>query len=100
MIDTNVENISPIFPRMYASGTFINSFSPKQEKETQCIVNAIKAFKSNIIIVLDDTIQERNLKPLLQEDVNYWTENNPLVLLLSKSKACNSRDLADPYTLT
>lgn len=39
---------------MFASGTFVNSFSPKSEKETQCIVNAIKAFKSKIVIVLDD----------------------------------------------
>jgi hypothetical protein len=53
---------------MYASGTFINSFSPKIEKESQCIVNAIKAFKSNIIIVLDDKRQELTLQQLLGED--------------------------------
>lgn len=51
----NVEEfISPVYPRMFASGMFVNSFSPKNEMESQCIVKAIKAFRANIIIVMDD----------------------------------------------
>ena len=39
---------------MFASGIFIDSFSPKDEMQTNCMVNAIKAFKCNIVIVVDD----------------------------------------------
>jgi len=47
---------------MFASGIFIDSFTPKTEKENQCIVNAIKAFKANIVIVLDNNHLFNNLK--------------------------------------
>jgi hypothetical protein len=37
---------------MYASGIFIDSFSPSVD-ESMSIINAIKAFKANLIIVSD-----------------------------------------------
>ena len=54
-------NVSPVYPRPFASGTFIDCFSPKEEKEHTLVLNAIKAFKANIVIVVDNKLQERQI---------------------------------------
>ena len=68
---------------MFASGTFINSF-PKTEKESQCIMNAIKAFKTNIVIVVEDRLLEQNLQKKLKEDTSFMRDNNTIIVFMSK----------------
>ena len=69
---------------MFASGIFVNSFSPKSDKENQCIINAIKAFKANIVIVLDDKRQEVILDQRLKEDKQFMIENQTQIVFLNK----------------
>ena len=69
--------ISPVFPQMYASGIFIDSFSPKDEMQTNCMVNAIKAFKCNIVIVVDDKRLELSIKDKLKS-----SDSETLVLFI------------------
>lgn len=48
---------------MFASGVFIDSFSPTSSAdEQQSIINAIKAFKANLVIVLDNKPLEMRLR--------------------------------------
>ena len=62
---------------MYASGIFIDSFSPKDEMQTNCMVNAIKAFKCNIVIVVDDKRLELSIKDKLKS-----SDSETLVLFI------------------
>ena len=47
---------------MFASGIFIDSFSPTSAEESQSIINAIKVFKANLVIVLDNKPLEMKLR--------------------------------------
>lgn len=62
---------------MYASGIFIDSFSPTSVEEQQSIINAIKAFKANLVIVLDN-------KPL---EMKLRAQNNTEVVFLNAPQA-------------
>ena len=39
---------------MFGSGIFIDSFSPKTEKESASLIKALKAFAVDLVIVLDN----------------------------------------------
>lgn len=82
------QNVNPIFPRMFASGTFVNSFSPKSDREKKCVISAIEAFKPNIIIVVDDKLQEITLKSWLSDDkqFEFMRNNNTQIIHLNKSQ--------------
>ena len=59
---------------MFASGIFIDSFSPSSE-ETESIINAIKTFKANIIIVSDKRHLEMNINRWLAENQEFQRQN-------------------------
>jgi len=67
---------------------FVDCFSPEShdEGEKQAIFNstvkAIKAFKANIVIVLNENIVEQDLRKTLQEDKAFLAENQTVVLFL------------------
>lgn len=76
---------------MFASGIFIDSFSPKDEMQTNCMVNAIKAFKCNIVIVVDDKRLELSIQHKLKN-----SDCDTLVLFISKPQGVtNSQTDAD-----
>lgn len=52
---------------MFASGIFIDSFSPKTEKETRSLIKAIKAFRADIVIVLEDMRLESKIRNEVQQ---------------------------------
>lgn len=83
---------------MYASGIFIDSFSPKTINEKSCIINAIKSFKTNLVIVLDDQLQEHHIRERLREDKAFMEENNTQIVQLKKPQGVTSNQ-ADNYIL-
>jgi len=53
---------------MFASGIFIDSFCPNPKLGGEStLINAIKAFQADIVIVLDDKYLEINLKNKISE---------------------------------
>ena len=83
---------------MFASGIFIDSFSPKTDEENRSIVNAIKAFKTNIVIVLDNKHLEMNLRRELSEDKQFMQDNNTQIVFLAKPQGA-VQNIADPLPL-
>lgn len=65
------QNVRPIYPTMFASGIFIDSFSSKQDEEVTPIT-AIKAFQADIVIVIDDKLLEMNI----QKEINEMNQEN------------------------
>ena len=65
---------------------FIESFSheshDEKQKQTifQCTLNAIKAFKANIVIILNDKIMEKDLKKNLNEDMQFMEDNRTVIV--------------------
>ena len=68
--DSPSANVNPIFPRMFASGTFVNSFAPNtsNEQDKECVIQAIEAFQANVIIVVEN-------KPL-EMYLDQWLKSN------------------------
>ena len=74
---------------MFASGIFIDSFSPTSSAdEQQSIINAIKAFKANLVIVLDNRPLEMRLRK----------QNNTEVVFLN-APASPMINQVDPYCM-
>lgn len=59
--------IRPIYPPLFASGIFIDSFSPKTEKETASLIKALKAFAVDLVIILDNKPLEFKLSQQIKE---------------------------------
>jgi len=90
--------VNPVYPRMFASGTFVNSF-PKTDSQSQCTLHAIKAFKANVVIVVDDTYQQIILQQKLKEDVQFMRENDTIIVFLNKPQGVNAGRQTDCYSL-
>ena len=71
MEDMPSAHVNPIFPRMFASGTFINSFSPNTESDKKCVIQAIEAFQANVVIVVDNKPLEMYLNNWLKTNQNF-----------------------------
>ena len=92
------ETVNPIFPQMFASGTFINSFAPKTEMENMCIWNAIKEFKCNYVIVVDDMRQKLFLQDKIREDPDLFREAATQIIFINKPQGVTSNQ-TDAYFL-
>lgn len=80
---------------MYASGIFIDSFSPSVE-ESMSIINAIKAFKANLIIVSDHKVLEMRINSWLNENKDFQMVNQTQVIHLNTPQEVDMNK-ADPY---
>jgi len=45
--------VAPPFPELFAAGSVINAYSPQDKKQTESLVEAIKAFNVKIVLVVD-----------------------------------------------
>ena len=77
-------NVNPIFPRMYASGMFINGFTPTQDVDKKALIQSIKAFKTNIVIVVDDQNMEDKIRKGLHNDAEFMKQNGTHVVYINK----------------
>jgi hypothetical protein len=66
------KQIKPIFPQIFASGLFIDSFSPNTEKEISSIIKAIKSFKVDLVVVLDN----KRLEHSIRREIEEWNNLN------------------------
>lgn len=82
---------------MYASGIFIDSFSPSVD-ESMSIINAIKEFKANLIIVSDQKVLEMRINSWLSENKDFQLANQTQVIHLNTPQEVNMHK-ADPYTM-
>mmetsp|Transcript_9800 Transcript_9800/g.16504 ORF Transcript_9800/g.16504 Transcript_9800/m.16504 type:complete len:435 (+) Transcript_9800:264-1568(+) len=83
--------VGPVFPQMFGSGMVIDGFSPDSSNDAQkndifkSLVQAIKRFRSNIVIVLDERILENDIRSELQRDAAYFEHVRPLIIPLKRS---------------
>ena len=63
---------------------FINGFSPTSEIEKKATINAIKAFNTNIVIVVDDQQLEMKIRKNLESDVEFMQRNGTHVVYINK----------------
>ena len=45
--------MAPPYPELFASGCIINGFTPGDKKETESLVEVIRKFNVDIVIVID-----------------------------------------------
>lgn len=57
--------VSPAYPEAFASGCIINGFTPQNERSTESLVQAIKQFKVDIVVVVDYEMLANKLKDSL-----------------------------------
>lgn len=53
--------VAPAYPEMFASGVIINGFTPTTERTTEMLAEAIKIFKVNVVVVLDNEMLNQSL---------------------------------------
>lgn len=84
---------------MFASGIFIDSFSPKTEKETRSLIKAIKAFRADIVIVLEDMRLESKIRNEVQQmNQSSGATHQTLVYYMQKPQGVTANP-TDEYSL-
>lgn len=70
--------MAPPYPELFASGCIINGFTSNDKRETESLVEAIKKFNVNVVLVVDNERLENDIKKnLMNTDV--------VILQLNKS---------------
>ena len=59
--------VAPVYPELFASGCIINGFTPQNDRHYQSIVEAIRQFKVDIVVVLDSDMIAAKLKKMIPE---------------------------------
>lgn len=54
--------VSPAYPELFASGCIINGFTPQDKRETETLIEAIKAFEVSVVLVVDNEKLENDIK--------------------------------------
>ena len=89
--------IRPIYPPLFASGIFIDSFSPKTEKESASLIKALKAFAVDLVIVLDNKHLEFKISQQIKE-INQNTGRETVVYFMQKPQGVTANS-TDEYSL-
>eukprot|EP00351_Strombidinopsis_sp_SopsisLIS2011_P003239 CAMPEP_0116879010 /NCGR_PEP_ID=MMETSP0463-20121206/10765_1 /TAXON_ID=181622 /ORGANISM="Strombidinopsis sp, Strain SopsisLIS2011" /LENGTH=57 /DNA_ID=CAMNT_0004527813 /DNA_START=389 /DNA_END=562 /DNA_ORIENTATION=- len=55
------DQVAPAYPELFASGTIINALTPANRKQTNSLINAIKAFDVGVVLVLDYEKLEKDI---------------------------------------
>jgi hypothetical protein len=61
------EIVAPVFPSLFASGCVINGFTPQDKRQTETLVNAIKEFNVDVVLVIDHEKLEKDITNLLKQ---------------------------------
>jgi len=59
--------VAPPYPELFASGIIVNGFIPQDKRETETLFEAIKAFKINIVLVVDNEKLENDIRNFLMK---------------------------------
>ncbi len=61
MFDGCLEVVAPANPELFASGTIVNGFTPKDKRETDTLLQSIKLFNTKIVLVIDYEKLEKDI---------------------------------------
>lgn len=89
--------IRPIYPSLFASGIFIDSYSPKSEKESASLIKALKAFAVDLVIVLDNNHLNFKISQQIKE-INETSGRETVVYSMQKPQGVTANP-TDEYTL-
>ena len=89
--------IRPIYPSMFGSGIFIDSFSPKTEKESASLIKALKAFAVDLVIVLDNNHLKFKIDQQIKE-INETLGRETVVYFMQKPQGVTANS-TDEYSL-
>ena len=84
--------VAPPYPELFASGCIINGFTPQDRRETESLVQAIREFKVNVVLVVDDEKLENDIR-------NMHKDKDILVIQLNKSGGVQTTKFDDKVIL-
>lgn len=61
MFDGCLEVVAPANPELFASGTIVNGFTPKDKRETDTLLQSIKLLNTKIVLVIDYEKLEKDI---------------------------------------
>eukprot|EP00347_Sterkiella_histriomuscorum_P016599 403352570 len=78
--------VAPPYPELFASGVIINGFTPQDRRDTETLIEAIKAFNVGTVLVVDNERLENEIRNALVRDSQ--RQNKPMstqIIQLPKS---------------
>ncbi|CDW77180.1 polyribonucleotide 5-hydroxyl-kinase clp1 [Stylonychia lemnae] len=88
--------VSPPYPELFASGCIINGYTPQDKRDTETLIEAIKAFNVGTVLVVDNERLENEIRNALARDAT--RQNKPLltnIIPLQKSGGVQSMKFED-----
>ncbi len=60
--------VAPAYPELFASGCIINAFTPQDRRDTETLIESIRAFKVDIVLVVDNEKLENDVRNYIRND--------------------------------